>query len=97
MKMMIERPIPPRDIPDWFLEAVRVMQDIDRELRNMETELRYGLRLKDLDPGLRDDLEYVRDTLGAVKISLSIMDVTARQVLSDLAKPELAKGRLAAA
>jgi hypothetical protein len=55
----------------------------------MEAELRYGVRLKDLDPDLRDDMQYVWDALGAVKVSLSVLDMTAGRVLSDLAKTEL--------
>ena len=92
---MTNKPIQPHGIPDWFLQAVRVMQDVEQGLCNLETELRYGLRLQDLDPRLRDEMQYVSDSLGVVKISLSVMDMTASRVLSDLAKAERAKRRLA--
>jgi hypothetical protein len=94
---MTDNAIPENDIPEWFLQIVRVMQDTDRGLKNMDTELRYAMGLEDLDTSLRDDLQYVRDALGAVKISLSLMDVSAKQVLSELAAPEKADDQLAAA
>ena len=72
---MADKPLSSNNVPDWFLKAVRVMQD--------------------LDPRLRDEMQYVRDCLGAVKISLSVMDITASRVLSDLAKAERSKRRLA--
>ena len=78
--------IPPTAIPDWFLETVRVMQDTDHGLRNIETELRYAMRLKSLDPRLREEMQSMLDALGAVKVSLSVMDLSARQVLGDLAR-----------
>ena len=95
--MMRKKPIPPRDVPDWFLETVRVMWDVEQGRRNMETQLRYGLLLKDLEPALHEEMQYVLNSLGAVKISLSVMDITARRVLSDLTKPEPLTDRLAAA
>jgi len=78
------------NIPDWLLQTLSVMQDTDRGVRNIDTELKHAMGLQDLDPGLRDDLQYVRDALGAVKISLSVMDVSARRVLSELAEQESA-------
>ena len=92
---MADKPLPLNNVPDWFLQAVRVMQDVEQGLRNLETELRYGLRLQDLDPRLRDEMQYVSDSLGAVKISLSVMDMTASRALSDLAKAERSKHRFA--
>ena len=93
---MNRKPVSAGDIPKWFLETVRVMQDVERGLRNMETELSHGMRLENLDPGLRDDMQHVLSALGAVKISLSVMDVTARTLLSDLIRPEPPTHRLAA-
>jgi hypothetical protein len=89
--------VPPNLIPDWFLQTVRVMQDIDRGLQGIETEMRHAMRLEGLDPRVRTEMQYVRDALGAVKISLSLMDVSAKQVLSELAAPEKADDQLAAA
>jgi len=94
---MTTNPIPAGDIPHWYLEAVRVMREVDRELRNMETELRYGVSLKGLDPGLRDDMQFLLDSVGATQISLSVMDITASRVLSDLARSEAQEGRSARA
>jgi hypothetical protein len=84
-------------IPHWFLRSVRVLQDTDRALRNIEIELQHSIGLDDLDPRLRNEMQYVLDALSAVKISLSVMDVTAKQVLSELAKPESPDHRQAAA
>jgi len=92
---MTKNTIPPHDIPDWFLEAVRVMREIHRQLGNVQTELRYGVGLKGLDPGLRDDMQFLLDSVGATQISLSVMDITASRVLSDLAKSGPPKGRSA--
>jgi hypothetical protein len=94
---MVTNAIPTRNIPDWFLQTVRAMQDTDRALRNIEIELQYSMGLEDLDPRVRNEMQYVLDALSAVKISLSVMDVTARQVLSELARPESADHPLAAA
>jgi hypothetical protein len=74
---MTHNAIPPNAIPDWFLQTVQVMQDTDHGVRNIDTELRHAMGLEGLDPGLRDDLQYIRDALGAVKISLSVILKTA--------------------
>jgi hypothetical protein len=86
---MTDNPMQPNAIPDWFLEAVRVMRDLEQGLDSLESELRYALGLQDLDPRLRDEMQFVRDSLGTVKVSLSVLDMTANRVLSDLAKSEL--------
>jgi hypothetical protein len=91
MMTMIGKPFQPNEIPDWFLEAMRIMRDVDQGLHSMETELRYALGLQDLDPRLRDEMQFVRDSLGTVKVSLSVLDMTASRVLSDLAKSESSK------
>ena len=88
---MTNKSIQTRDVPDWFLEAVRVMRDVEQGLHSLETELRYALGLQDLDPRLRDEMQFVRDSLGTVKVSLSVLDMTASRVLSDLAKSESAQ------
>jgi hypothetical protein len=85
---MTNKPIQTRDVPNWFLEAVRAMRDADKGLHSLETELRYALGLQDLDPRLRDEMQFVRDSLGKVKVSLSVLDMTASRVLSDLAKSD---------
>jgi len=90
---MTSNRVPPDAIPDWLLEAVRVMQEAGRMLGNIETELHYAMRLEGLDGRLFDDLQYVRDTLGAVRVSLTVMDNTAGRVLVELAEAETS-GRL---
>jgi len=85
---MINNPIQARDVPDWFLESMRVMRDVEQGLHSLESELRYALGLQDLDPRLRDEMQFVRDSLGTVKVSLSVLDMMASRVLSDLAKSE---------
>jgi len=81
---MTHHRMPAKAIPEWFLDTVRVLQHIDRSLRGIDTELRRAMRMRDLDQRLRDDLQYVRDAVGVVKTSLSVTDVTARQLLSEL-------------
>jgi tRNA A37 threonylcarbamoyladenosine dehydratase len=83
---MTHHRIQPNAIPDWFLETVRVMQDIDHGLCNIQIELNHAVELDGLDPRLRTELEYVRDALDAVKISLSLMDMTAKQVLHEVTR-----------
>jgi hypothetical protein len=85
---MTDNPMQPNAIPDWFLEAVRVMRDVEQGLHSLESELRYALGLQDLDPRLRDEMQFVRDSLETVKVSLSVLDMTASRVLSDLDKSE---------
>ena len=75
---------PTSNIPEWFLQTVRVMQDTDRGMRSIETQLRHAMRLEGLDPGLREDLQYVRDSLGAVLISLALMDLNAEKLLQEI-------------
>jgi hypothetical protein len=88
---MLDKSFEPSEIPDWFLEAMRVMREVAQGLQSMETDLRYALALQDLDPRLRDEMQFVRDSLGTVKVSLSVLDMTASRVLSDLAKSESPK------
>ena len=83
---MTNDPIHPRDIPDWFRKAVRVMRDVDQGLHSLESELRYALRLQNLDPRLRDEMRFVLVSLDAMKISLSVMEMTASRVRSDLVR-----------
>jgi hypothetical protein len=85
---MINNPIQARDVPDWFLESMRVMRDVEQGLHSLESGLRCALGLQDLDPRLRDEMQFVLDSLGTVKVSLSVLDMTASRVLSDLAKSE---------
>jgi hypothetical protein len=94
---MSKKPAPARGIPDWFVEAVRVMQDVDRELNNMQAELTYGVRLQDLDAGLRDDMQHLQHALVAVKLGLSVMEITARRVLLDLPKSDPPQSHVASA
>jgi hypothetical protein len=61
---MTDNAIPANNIPDWFLQTVRVMQDTDRALKNADTELRYAMGLEGLDSRLRDEMQYVRDAAG---------------------------------
>ena len=68
------------------METVTVMQDSDQGLRNIQTELNHAAALDGLDLRMRIELEYVRDALDAVKISLSLMDIKARQVLGEIAR-----------
>jgi hypothetical protein len=84
---MANKAIAANDIPDWFLQTVRVMQDTEHGVRSIETELCYAMGLDGLDPRLHDELQYVRNALGTVKVSLSMMDLSAGQVLLELVKP----------
>jgi hypothetical protein len=86
--------IPPNAIPDWFLETVRIMRDADQGLGNIEIEVKNAMEMEDLDPRLRDEMQYVRDAMGAVKISLSVMDMIADDVLREVAVPEQQEERL---
>lgn len=83
---MLHNRIPPNAVPNSFLETVRVMQDADQGLRNIQTALDHAAELDGLDPRIRTELEYVRDALDAVKISLSLMDISAKQVLGEIAR-----------
>jgi hypothetical protein len=82
-------------IPDWFLEVVQVMQETERSTRTIDNALRYALGLEGLDGRLRDDLQYARDSLGAVKVALSVLEMKAQRVLSEMAEVEQRPRRLA--
>lgn len=84
-------------IPHWFLRSVRVLQDTDRGVRDIDIELRRAMALDDLDPRLYAEMQLVRDALGAVKVSLSVLDMTAKNVLREIggksrSDPEQAAG-----
>jgi hypothetical protein len=82
-------------IPDWFLEVVQVMQETERGIQTIDNALRYALRLEGLDARLRDDLQYTRESLGAVKVALSVLEMKARRVLSEMAEAEQRPRRVA--
>ncbi len=46
---MLHNRIPPNVVPDSFLETVRVMQNSDQGLRNIQTELNDAAELDGLD------------------------------------------------
>jgi hypothetical protein len=94
---MTRNAIAARDIPEWFLEAARLMQEVDRELHNIDTQLRYGVALKDLDPVLREDMQCLLRCVDAAHLGLSVVDLTARRLLSDLAKSQSPKRGIASA
>lgn len=84
-------------IPHWFLQSVRVLQHTDRGVRDIDIELRRAMALDDLDPRLYAEMQLVRDALGAVKVSLSVLDMTAKNVLQEIggksrSDPEQAAG-----
>jgi hypothetical protein len=85
--------IPAHAIPDWLLDSVRVMGDVDHMTRDVDNQLRHAMELKGLDARLRHELQYLRDALGAVKTGLSLMDMTARKVVADLSagQPDAAR------
>ena len=68
-------------IPDWFRETFDVLRAVTGGVREIELKLRATLRMKELDPRLRSDIENVLDALSVVKVTLSVMDMTTDQVL----------------
>jgi hypothetical protein len=96
-KTMTHNQIPQHAIPDWLLESVRVMADVDQLIRTIGRELNDALGLDKLDPRLLRELMYLIDALGAVRMRLRLMDLTTRQILSELARPEPPRHRLVSA
>jgi hypothetical protein len=84
IKKMTRKRTPLSTVPNWFLEIVGVMHDVDHGLRNIETEVRYAAGLKDLDSRLRSDMLRMSEALVAVKGNLAAMDRTAKQLLREL-------------
>lgn len=70
-------------LPNWGLEAMRIMDEAHRMADDIETELRCAARLNGLDPRLQDKVQAVRDAVGVLKLSLSVLDYTTQQVLSE--------------
>jgi hypothetical protein len=70
-------------VPNWGLEAMRIMDETHRMADDIETELRYAARLNGLDPRLQDKVQAVRDAVGVLKLSLSVLEYTTEQVLSE--------------
>jgi hypothetical protein len=68
-------------IPDWFRETFDVLRSVTGGVREIELKLRATLRMKDLDPRLRSEIENVLDALSVVKVTLSVIDMTTDQVL----------------
>jgi hypothetical protein len=85
---MTHNDIPDDAIPDWFLEAARIMQDTDCSVRNIDTELRQAMSLDDMDPRLIGEMQNVRDALGTVKVSLSVFEMIADKVIDGLTESE---------
>lgn len=80
----MNNPIPVHELPDWFREAVQLKQDTEHQVRNIEVALRLAMSRQGLDPRLRRELQLLRDTLGAVKVGLSVVDMAAQKVLRDI-------------
>jgi hypothetical protein len=72
-------------IPNWAYEALRVMADAHRMTANIETELRYATHLQGMDQRMHDKLLSVREAVGVLQVTLSALEVTAQQVLSEVA------------
>mgnify|MGYP001818656746 CR=1 FL=1 len=94
---MTHNHIPEHAIPDWLLESVRVMAHVDHLIRTIGREPHGTVGLDVLDPRLRRELEYLIDALAGVRTRLRLMDLTTRQVLSELARPEPPRHRLVSA
>ncbi len=92
----MNNPIPVEALPDWFREAVQLKQDTEHGVRNIEIALRHAMSRQGLDPRLRTELQLLRDTLGAVKVSLSVVEMAADRVLRDITGRALADREQAA-
>lgn len=77
---------PQHAMPDWFLKTLRVMGDAGRGIRNIDIELRHAMRMDGIDSRLMSEMQYVRDALGAVEVSLSAFDMRAEKVLYEIAE-----------
>jgi hypothetical protein len=69
-------------IPNWAFETLRVMADTHHLVADIERELRYAAHSRDMEPQVGDKLQLVRDALGVVQVNLSVLEVTAQQVLA---------------
>jgi hypothetical protein len=85
----------PQSIPNWGFETLRVMADTHRLVDDIERRLRYAVHLEGLEPRVSDKLQLVRDALGVVQVSLSALEVTAQQVLAEIAEVPRPADRLA--
>lgn len=68
-------------IPDWYLLTFETVQQVDGGLRKVEIDLRRALQMQSLDQTVRREMESVLDALHAIKGSLVLVDMTARDVL----------------
>ena len=75
---------PTSSVPEWFRETFQVLRYVTGGVRDIELRLRDALRLQGLDPRLRGEIENVLDALAAVKVSLSVMDMTADRMLEQI-------------
>jgi hypothetical protein len=82
--IMTQKALPGDLAPDWFLQAVRIMQSTERGVYDIDSELRRVAAIEDIDPRLTSELQNVRDALGVVKVSLSVMDKVMEEVIEEL-------------
>jgi hypothetical protein len=73
------------NIPNWAYETLRVMADVHQMTASIETELRYAAHLQGMDRRLADKLQAMRDAVGVLQVSFSALEVSAQQVLSEIA------------
>ena len=71
-------------VPEWFRETFQVLRHVTGGIRDIEIKLRDALSLQGLDPRLRSEIENVLDALAVVKVSLSVMDMTADGILEQI-------------
>ena len=80
-------------IPNWAFETLRVMADTHHLVADIERELRYAAHLRDMESRVGDKLQQVRDALGVVQVTLSALEMTAQEVLTEIADdPQLGDG-----
>ncbi|MGA7983503.1 MAG: hypothetical protein WCA32_25175 [Chromatiaceae bacterium] len=83
----------PEQIPDWYVEALRIVQRTDGILRNTEIKLLDFIETEEADIRVRTEMERVLDALHGTIGTLALVEMTARNALDDSALRTLPQTR----
>jgi hypothetical protein len=76
-----DHPIKAKSIPEWYLQTLQLVLQIDGGLRNLEVKLREAIDMKGMDQRVRAEMQGVLDSIHGIKGGLALVDMTAREEL----------------
>jgi len=80
--------VPSGTIPDSLLDTIWTMHHTLHTMLDIDSRLSNAMEGSDLDPRLHYDLQCVRYATTAVLMSLSLMKITVKEVIKEIANSE---------